>query len=146
MRPLEGVGLALAQIRAHKLKSFFAVVGVVIGVMFLVIVGSVIEGMNRYMEDDFARKIYGLNTLTVRRTPSVSFETSETVWRSWFRRPRLTFEDSEAIRPRMTIPVRVAVSSRTTGRVRNEEGDEIEGVTLTGGSAGHCTIRDLGIW
>jgi len=145
MRPLEGVGLALAQIRSQKLKSFFAVLGVVIGVMFLMIVVSVIEGMNRYMEDDFARKIYGLNTLTVRRTPSVSFETSETVWRSWFRRPRLTFEDAEAIRQRMTIPVRVAVSSSTTGRVRNEEGDEIEGVTLTGGSADYFRIRDLGI-
>src|SRR5690625_810188 len=145
MRPLEGVGLALAQIRSQKLKSFFAVLGVVIGVMFLMIVVSVIEGMNRYMEDDFARKIYGLNTLTVRRTPSVSFETSETVWRSWFRRPRLTFEDAEAIRQRMTIPVRDAVSSSTTGRVRNGDGDDIERVPLTGGSADYFRIRDLGI-
>ncbi|MEO5510594.1 MAG: ABC transporter permease, partial [Longimicrobiales bacterium] len=56
----EGVVLALNQIRAQKLKSFFAVLGVIIGVMFLITVVSIIQGMNKYMEEDFARKIYGL--------------------------------------------------------------------------------------
>ena len=45
----EGVKLALGQIRAQKLKSFFAVIGVIIGVMFLITVVSVVEGMNKYM-------------------------------------------------------------------------------------------------
>jgi ABC-type lipoprotein release transport system permease subunit len=67
----EGVLLALGQIRAQKLKSFFAVLGVIIGVMFLITVVSVVEGMNRYMEEDFARTIYGLNTLTLSRTPEI---------------------------------------------------------------------------
>jgi hypothetical protein len=42
MRILEGVLLALTQIRAQKLKSFFAVLGVIIGVMFLITVVSVV--------------------------------------------------------------------------------------------------------
>ena len=50
MRLHEAVRLALGQIRAQKLKSFFTLIGVTIGVMFLIAVVSIIEGMGRYME------------------------------------------------------------------------------------------------
>jgi putative ABC transport system permease protein len=143
MGPAEGIRLALAQIRAQKLKSFFSVIGVVIGVMFLMIVVSVIEGMNRYMEEDFARKVYGLNTITVRRTPSVSFESSPTVWRSWRRRPRLTYNDANAIRERLQTPALVAVASSGNGRVKMEDGAELANVRLTGASADFFRIRDF---
>jgi putative ABC transport system permease protein len=145
MGPGEGIRLALAQIRAQKLKSFFSVIGVVIGVMFLMIVVSVIEGMNRYMEEDFASKVYGLNTLTLRRTPSVSFESSPTVWRAWRRRPRLRFDDANAIRERLQTPALVAVSSSSSGGVRAEDGTEIGGVRLTGASADYFRIRDFDV-
>lgn len=143
MGPGEGIRLALAQIRAQKLKSFFSVIGVVIGVMFLMIVVSVIEGMNRYMEGDFARKVYGLNTLTVRRTPSVSFEGSEAVWRAWMRRPRLTFKDAEAIGERLHTPARIAVASAGRGRVKSSDGREINRVQLVGASVDFFRIRDF---
>jgi putative ABC transport system permease protein len=145
MGPGEGIRLALAQIRAQKLKSFFSVIGVVIGVMFLMIVVSVIEGMNRYMEEDFARKVYGLNTLTVRRTPSVSFETSPNVWRAWMRRPRLTFKDADAIRERLHTPALIAVSSHGNGRVKASDGKELGRVQLIGASADYFRIRDFDI-
>ena len=41
MNPRDGIRLAFSQIRAQKLKSFFAIVGVIIGVMFLMTVVSV---------------------------------------------------------------------------------------------------------
>lgn len=40
----EAVLLALGQIRVQKLKSFFTLLGVTIGVMFLVAVVSIVEG------------------------------------------------------------------------------------------------------
>jgi hypothetical protein len=49
----EAVRLALSTIRVQKLKSFFSVLGVVIGVMFLIVVVSVVEGMDRYIREDF---------------------------------------------------------------------------------------------
>src|ERR671919_1745649 len=98
----EGAILALQQIRAQKLKSFFAVLGVIIGTMFLITVVSVVEGLNKYMEEDFARQLFGLNTLMVRRLPNMSFESDPEVWRSWMRRPRITFDDAEALRRRLT--------------------------------------------
>jgi putative ABC transport system permease protein len=59
----------LSQIRVQKLKSFFTLLGVVIGVMFLIAVVSIVEGMSRYVEEDFAAKIIGKNTLLVPPSP-----------------------------------------------------------------------------
>ena len=72
MKPIEGIRLALQQLRVQKMKSFFATLGVLVGVTFLITVVTVIEGVNRYMQEDFGRLVFGLNTLTVRRTPLAS--------------------------------------------------------------------------
>ena len=52
---LEAVRLALQTIWAQKLKSFFSLIGVVIGVTFLIAVVSIVQGMNVYMEDQIGR-------------------------------------------------------------------------------------------
>jgi len=143
MQIREGNRLAVGQIRAQKLKSFFAVVGVIIGVMFLITVVSVIEGMNRYMEEDFARRIHGVNTLTLRRTPSVAVNPSEELRRQWRRRPRLTLEDAEAIRSQLTVPALVAVQSDVGGRIKADDtGIEVENVWLTAASEEYFRIRE----
>ncbi|MEX0892601.1 MAG: ABC transporter permease [Gemmatimonadota bacterium] len=145
MTTREGVRLALHQIRAQKLKSFFAVVGVIIGVMFLITVVSVVEGMNKYMEEDFARTIFGLNTVTVRRTPEVNFSSDPDIWRSYWRRPRLTFEDADALRRGLGVPALVAVESFNGGTMSAETGVEVENVWLTGASVDLFRIRDLDV-
>ena len=70
MSLLEAIRLALAQIRVQKLKSFFTLAGVTIGVMFLIAVVSIVEGMSRYVENDFIGRILGANTFTLRRFPT----------------------------------------------------------------------------
>lgn len=127
----QAVRLALGQIWSQKLKSIFSVLGVIIGVMFLIVVVSVVEGMDRYITEDFASQVYGVNTVTVRRTPSVNINTSEAERRARARRPRLTWDDAEAIRTRLTVPARVGVESDTQGRIANESGREVENVILS---------------
>ena len=97
MNVWEGVALALTQIRTEKLKSFFSLLGVIIGVMFLIVVVSVVEGMDQYIKEDFASQIFGLNTITVTRAPSVQISSHGREARQWARRRRLSFEDAEAI-------------------------------------------------
>jgi putative ABC transport system permease protein len=143
--PRDAIRLAFAQIREQKLKSFFSVVGVIIGVMFLIAVISIVEGMNRYMEEDFARTIYGLNTLTVSRVPSVQMNTSQQQWREWRRRPRLRLEDAEAIRQQLSVPALVGVESFSSGRARSQRGDEVEGVWLTAASPEFFRIREMDV-
>ena len=44
---VEAIRLALSQIRVQKLKSFFTLLGVTIGVMFLIAVVSIVKGMGQ---------------------------------------------------------------------------------------------------
>jgi putative ABC transport system permease protein len=91
---LEAVRLALQTLRVQKLKSFFTLLGVMIGVMFLIAVISIVEGMQKYVEEDFAAKIVGTNTFALRRFPNVNVgDTNEETWREYRRRPRLYLTD-----------------------------------------------------
>jgi putative ABC transport system permease protein len=94
---LEAVRLALAQIRVQKLKSFFTLAGVTIGVMFLIAVVSIVEGMSRYVENDFIGRLLGANTFTLRRFPWFGNNTTREQWREWQKRPRFYQKDVRAI-------------------------------------------------
>ena len=95
---LEAVRLALLQIRVQKLKSFFTLLGVTIGVMFLIAVVSVVNGMAQYVERDFAGKFLGVNTFNLRKMPDINGDVSEAEWRLLQRRPPITFDDAYAVR------------------------------------------------
>src|ERR1017187_1364022 len=94
----ESVALALNTIRVQKLKSFFTLLGVMIGVMFLIAVVSIVQGMSNYVENDFAAKIIGVNTFTFRRRPNFQPNTTEDQWREFQRRPRIYASDAELVR------------------------------------------------
>ncbi len=95
---LEAIRLALSQLRVQKLKSFFTLLGVTISVMFLIAVVSIVEGMGKYVEQDFAAKFLGVNTFNVRRFPDINTDVTEAEWRAWQRRPPIKPEDGLAIR------------------------------------------------
>jgi putative ABC transport system permease protein len=95
---LESVRLALNTIRVQKLKSFFTLLGVMIGVMFLIAVVSIVQGMSNYVENDFAAKIIGVNTFTFRRRPNFNPNTTDDQWREFQRRPRIYQADAELVR------------------------------------------------
>jgi putative ABC transport system permease protein len=95
---IDAIRLALAQIRVQKLKSFFTLLGVTIGVMFLIAVVSIVEGMGNYMEHDFAAKLFGVNTFELRRRPDfVTGNVTDETWREWQRRPRIRISDIEPV-------------------------------------------------
>jgi len=145
MNVWEGVRLALIQIRTEKLKSFFSLLGVIIGVMFLIVVVSIVEGLDRYIKEDFAQQIFGLNTITVRRRPSVQINTSAEQYRAWARNPRLRYEDADEIRDKLTIPALVGVESETGGRVVGDNGRVVENVRISGVSPEILRIRTLNV-
>jgi len=136
----EGVRLALYQLWTEKLKSFFSLLGVIVGVMFLIVVVSVVEGMDRYIREDLSSVIYGVNTVTVRRQSNdLSLEGSST--RARERRPRITYEDWQAIRGQITIPARVGAESDTGGQVVADNGRMVENVQIFAVSSEIMQIR-----
>src|SRR6185437_14257096 len=108
---LEAIRLALFQIRSQKLKSFFTLLGVTIGVMFLIAVVSIVEGMSKYVEEDFVGRLLGANTFTLRRYPWFGNNTTYDEWREWQRRPRFYQRDVRAITAVLPNGARWAVES-----------------------------------
>jgi putative ABC transport system permease protein len=110
---LEAVRLALQTIRVQKLKSFFTLLGVMIGVMFLIAVVSIVEGMADYVENDFAAKIIGVNTFDVRRWPNFNPNEDDEDWRELMRRPRLYENDAHLVRETLSADFKTAIVSET---------------------------------
>ena len=135
--------MALEAIRAHKLRGFFTVLGTVFGVTFLIAVITLIEGMNRYVEKEFKGAVYGVNTVTLRRRPSIVTDGDEAQWREWRRRPRLSFDDADWLEQRMQTPGVLALSAVTTGKAIGPRGREAEQVWITGASASYFQVRDM---
>ena len=138
MSLLEAIRLALAQIRVQKLKSFFTLAGVTIGVMFLIAVVSIVEGMSRYVENDFIGRILGANTFTLRRFPWFGNNTTRDQWREWQKRPRFYQKDVHAITAVLPNGTRWAVESgenlwatSTFARPRQVDAHAVEGDYFT---------------
>ena len=107
----EAIRLALDTIRVQKLKSFFTLLGVMIGVMFLIAVISIVEGMSQYVENDFAGKIIGVNTYNFRRRPDFTPNETEESWREYQRRPRIFAAEAELVRSTIPPGSRAAIVS-----------------------------------
>ena len=134
----EAIRLALSQIRAQKLKSSFTLLGVTIGVMFLIAVVSIVEGMSKYMEEDFAGRLLGINTFTMRRFPWFGNNTTEEEWREWQRRPRVYYTDLDVVKGALPTGTRYAIESQDNvramspfARVRQVEAHAVDGDYFT---------------
>ncbi len=132
----ESIRLALSTIRAQKLKSFFTLLGVCIGVMFLIAVVSIVEGMGRYMEQDLIGKLIGVNSFELRYRPNINIgDVDPSVWESYRRRPRLFHDDvapviaalPEGARWAVVSDNNLPVSSRYSGGPRNAQISAVEG-------------------
>ncbi len=142
MNPLEGVVLALQQVWAHKLKSAFTLLGVVIGVTFLIAVITIVEGMNRYVEEDVAGTLAGVNTFTVvRRRRVVTGNEQDDARRRAARNPQLTLRDVEIVQG--AVPEAWLVSFyEDRGLPDVRRGDERRtNVRLVGGSPDYAELQ-----
>ena len=144
MQFAEGIRLALQQIWTEKLKSFFSLLGVIVGVMFLIVVVSIVEGLDRYIREDLASVVFGVNTVTLRRW-SDGPDFGGSGGRARQRRPRITYEDWEAVREQITIPARVGAESDTGGEIVADNGQSVENVRIHAVSPEIMAIRDWSV-
>jgi putative ABC transport system permease protein len=142
VRILEGIRIALQQIWAHKLKSVFTLVGVIIGITFLIAVITVVEGVNRYVQDDFAGAIFGINTFSVvRRNQVQTGSESQEQRRRQARNPYLTMHDVEVVRQAVPDAWRFSYSvDRGFGEVSYNERSR-RNIRVIGGSDGYETMQ-----
>ena len=142
MQWFEAVRMALRTIRAQKLKSFFSLIGVLIGVTFLIAVVSILTGMNVYMEDRFANSLIGLNTFQLRQRPNfTSGNVTDDMWREWSRRPRISYDDAAFVKARVKTPVTYAnyCADRATVSYGGKQAKDID---LTGTEPSYFRIKN----
>ncbi|HEU4800664.1 MAG TPA: ABC transporter permease [Gemmatimonadales bacterium] len=129
MRLIEAVRMALRTIWAQKLKSFFSLIGVLIGVTFLIAVVSIVQGMNVYVETAVTDEVGGVNSFQLRQRPNFTGgDVDEAQWRTWWRRPRISYDDAEYLRERMTVPATFAnyCADRVTLEYDGKRASDIE--------------------
>ena len=95
---LQAIFIAFEAIRVQKLKSFFTVLGVTIGVTFLIAVVSIVGGMGRYMKDDLIGKLIAVNSFNLRKSPNIQLgDVTQDERREWRRRPQVLDTDVPAV-------------------------------------------------
>src|SRR5712691_9233171 len=140
----EAARLALQQLRAQKLKSAFSLIGVFIGVTFLIAAWSIVNGVNTYMTEKFAGTLVGVNTFHLRKRPNFTPNVKDSTWRQWARRPRITVEDANAVTAGLTLPVLTAWSSEDRGDVQAGT-KKVSQVSLNGATTKYFDIRNIKI-
>src|SRR5205807_859118 len=138
----EPVGVALETLRQHKMRSFLMLPGIILSVATLIVVISLVSGVNQYIADRVAN--LGSNVFLLTRFPLIT-DVEEYV-KANRRNKKVTWDDYEALRENLKLPLRVGVELRTDGKVRR--GTEsitdvnIRGVTANMGDIDPVTPRD----
>ena len=142
---LSAVRLAFETIRVQKLKSFFTVIGVTIGVTFLIAVVSIVGGMSRYMQDDLVGKLFAINSFTLRRTPDLQLgDVTQDMIREWRRRPRILATDVPAVAASLPSDVRWSTESSTNLNVESTYGSP-RNIQCSTVSNGWFAIKSMGV-
>src|SRR2546428_6053872 len=100
--------------------------------------------MNVYMTEKFAGTLIGVDTFHLRRRPNFTPNVSDSTWRAWRRRPRISFEDADAVSNGITIPVITAWWSEDRGDVEYSS-KKAKQVSLQGATERYFDIRNIRI-
>jgi putative ABC transport system permease protein len=133
------VKLAVDAIRAHKLRSFLTLLGVILAVTTLVSVMSVIAGLNFYVADKVAN--LGANTYLVHRFGII---TSEDAWIKAQKRPLITMEEFTSLRDNMKTAERIAGEEDQNVDVRYQD-LLLENSSVVGVTANYAEIENMNL-
>jgi putative ABC transport system permease protein len=135
----ESGGMALAALRANKLRSLLTLLGTIIGVMSVIAVLSFVEGLNRFVSEKLLAS--GSNVFYVDK---YGFITSQEAFEEVRDRPDITVDDADALRAGVTHASLVIAQGNDQVMVKYKNKD-MKGVSLRGRSAGFEQVDDYQI-
>ncbi|PYS89311.1 MAG: multidrug ABC transporter substrate-binding protein [Acidobacteria bacterium] len=130
----ENLKMAMDTLRGNKLRSFLTIIGVVVGVITVMLISSIISGINVAIEKQV--ESFGTRSIFLYKY-NIGFATGRRSQEERMRKP-LTFEDSEAIKNLPSIETSVPfldVSNNFFGQkimVTGKNGKTSSAVRLTG--------------
>jgi putative ABC transport system permease protein len=116
----ETLKLAFDAIWSHKLRSFLTLLGMIVAVATFMIVLSVLQGFNAYVDEKIAG--IGSNSFTVRRFSFDDFKDTDTIAAAQRRNPELSFDERDFIRERAQLIDKIGVKSPSGGMTREVKG------------------------
>lgn len=141
MKFIETLKLALAAIWAHKLRSALTLLGMIVGVTAFVVVVSLIEGFNRYVDEKIAG--IGAKSFTVQRfNPLEDFKDTDTIAAAQRRNKELTLEDYDYLKERATLVGKIGAKARGTPSEVKRGDQVLEDVFVSGATANCVDIEN----
>jgi len=138
---VETLKLAIAAIWAHKLRSALTLLGMVIGVMAFVVVVSLIQGFNVYVDE----KIAGIGTKSFniqRFNPFEDFKDTDTIAAAQRRNKELTLDDYDYLLQRATLIGKLGAKARGTPVEVKRDTQVLEDVFVSGATANIVDIEN----
>jgi putative ABC transport system permease protein len=130
MKFIETLKLAWAAIMAHKLRSALTLLGMIIGVAAVVVVVSLIQGFNAYIDEKIAG--IGAKSYTIGRFSFEDFKDQDTIAAAQRRNKELDFEDFEFLRTRLTLTDKLGAGARPDTATVKRGSELVEGVPIDG--------------
>ncbi|MGI8468897.1 MAG: ABC transporter permease, partial [Pyrinomonadaceae bacterium] len=112
MNIAETLKLALAAIWAHKLRSFLTLFGMIIGVTAFMVVLSLLQGFNSYVDEKIAG--IGSKSFTVQQFSLEDFKDTDAFAAAQRRNKPLTFEDYDFIKSHAQLVNQIGAKARGT--------------------------------
>ena len=135
--------LALDSIRAHKLRSFLTLLGIIIGVASVILVGSAIDGLGSYAEGITA-KAFGTDSFLVAQIAAVGRLTRKEYVEKVRRNKRLGPEDVTYLRETTGDTNLYSPYNQSTEDVKGDN-QVYEAASIIGASYTLPEIRDVPI-
>ncbi len=126
----ETLKLAFAAIWAHKLRSFLTLFGMIIGVTAFMVVLSILQGFNSYVDEKIAG--VGSNSFTVMRFSFDDFKDNDKLAEAQRRNKDLTLEELEFIRERGDLIKEIGAKARGNGALVKRGTEVLESVNVEG--------------
>ncbi len=139
----ETLKLAFDAIWAHKLRSALTLLGMIIGVTAVVIIASLIQGFNRYIDERIAG--IGAKSFSVRRFSFNDWRNTDTIAEAQRRNKELTFDDYEYVRERALLLGQLGAKALATPSLLKRGNEKTENVLIDGATANCAEIENTEI-
>jgi len=132
----ENIKIALRALLQSKMRTILTTIGIVIGVLTVVSVASIIEGLNRGFANQIAN--LGSNALYIQKYPWASMED----FFKFRNRPNVTVREADFIRERMQLAEAVSPSTSTHQDIRYRS-KTLNGISVNGVSDRYDVVTGL---
>ncbi len=140
MHFIESLKLAFDAIWSHKLRSFLTLLGVIFGVATVIVVVSLIEGFNKYVDEKIAN--IGTNAFSVQKFSIDDFASLDAYEQARKRNKDITMDDLEGLRLARTSTIK-AVGGQEQDTCELKYGKKVLfGVSLRGLTANMVEIQN----